>query len=82
MTHYKLSVVTALAIAGAFSLATIGLTEIKIDIPDPVKPGKPDPPAIVKEDPEPEPKIKPLTLAIDLTSGSHVIGVPSIDSIP
>lgn len=65
----------------ALSLATSGFAAIGLDIPELVQPVRQAPPAPLEDKPESEPKLKPLTLAMDLVDGSHIIGVPNITSV-
>jgi hypothetical protein len=71
-----------------FSVILVGLTatvcqaEIAIEVPTPEKPFE-NPSVSSNATPsEVELKVEPLRLAIDLVDGSHIIGVPSIKSVP
>jgi hypothetical protein len=62
--------------------ATVCQAEIAIEVPPPEEPFE-NPTAPSGATPsENELKVEPLRLAIDLVDGSHIIGVPSITSVP
>jgi len=62
--------------------ATVCQAEIAIEVPPPEKPS--ENPAVTSgaTPSESELKVAPLRLALDLVDGSHIIGVPSIKSVP
>jgi hypothetical protein len=71
-----------------FSIILVGLTatvcqaEIAIEAPPPEEPFENSTVPSGEAPSESELKVAPLRLALDLADGSHIIGVPSITSIP
>ena len=65
-----------------FLLATVGYTDIGLDIPEPVQPTRQYPSATGEDAPKSEPTLQPLALTIALVDGSRICGVPGIKSVP
>lgn len=71
----------AILTALIFAIPLAVSAEIALDPPVREKSQKPDAITAAQDAPKLKPKLKTLTLAIDLANGSHIIGVPNIKTV-